>query len=137
VQEIIKTITTTGTASRIIFEILESEGIENYEEVAHFIDQVKALGAKISIDDFGTGYSNFENVLKLNVDYVKIDGSLIQGITGNSRHNIIVDSIVDFARKIGAQTIAEFVSDKAIYEAVIKHGIDYSQGYYTGKPDSL
>ncbi|MFA6188450.1 MAG: EAL domain-containing protein [Sulfuricurvum sp.] len=137
VQEIIKTITKTGTASRIVFEILESEGIESYEEVVQFIDQVKSLGAKISIDDFGTGYSNFENVLKLNVDYVKIDGSLIQGITGNSRHNIIVDSIVDFARKIGAQTIAEFVSDEAIYNAVIKHGIDYSQGYYTGKPASL
>ncbi|MCL4430923.1 MAG: EAL domain-containing protein [Epsilonproteobacteria bacterium] len=137
VQEIIKTITNTRTASRIVFEILESEGIESYEEVASFINHVKSLGAKISIDDFGTGYSNFENVLKLNVDYVKIDGSLIQGITSNSRHNIIVDSIVDFARKIGAQTVAEYVSDKAVYDAVKKHGIDYSQGYYTGKPDSL
>jgi EAL domain-containing protein (putative c-di-GMP-specific phosphodiesterase class I) len=137
VQEIIKTIIKTETASRIVFEILESEGIENYEEVAAFINQVKSLGAKISIDDFGTGYSNFENVLKLNVDYIKIDGSLIQGITANSRHNIIVDSIVDFAHKIGAQTVAEFVSDEAIYEAVKKHGIDHSQGYYTGKPASL
>ncbi|MDP3265656.1 MAG: EAL domain-containing protein [Sulfuricurvum sp.] len=137
VQEIIKTIIKTETASRIVFEILESEGIENYEEVASFINQVKSLGAKISIDDFGTGYSNFENVLKLNVDYIKIDGSLIQGITANSRHNIIVDSIVDFAHKIGAQTVAEFVSDEAIYEAVKKHGIDHAQGYYTGKPASL
>lgn len=137
VQEIIKIIIKTRTASRIVFEILESEGIESYEEVASFINQVKSLGAKISIDDFGTGYSNFENVLKLNVDYIKIDGSLIQGITSNSRHNIIVDSIVDFARKIGAKTVAEYVSNEAIYEAVKKHGIDYSQGYYTGKPDSL
>jgi PAS domain S-box-containing protein/diguanylate cyclase (GGDEF)-like protein len=137
VSEIIKTITQTGTASRIVFELLESEGIENYEEVAQFITQVKALGAKIAIDDFGTGYSNFENILKLNVDYIKIDGSLIRGITTNSRHNIIVDTIVDFAKKIGAKTIAEFVSDEAIYDAVITHGIDYSQGYYTGKPEPL
>ncbi len=137
VQEIIKTITKTGTASRIVFEILESEGIESYDEVAQFINQVKTLGAKISIDDFGTGYSNFENVLKLNVDYIKIDGSLIRGITSNSRHNIIVDSIVDFAHKIGAKTVAEFVSDEAILEAVKKHGIDYAQGYHTGKPDKL
>ncbi len=137
VKEIIDTITKTGTASRIVFEILESEGIENYEEVAKFIIKVKAFGAKIAIDDFGTGYSNFENILKLNVDYIKIDGSLIRGITTNSRHNIIVETIIDFAKKIGAKTIAEFVSDKAIYDAIIKHGIDYSQGYYTGKPEPL
>ncbi len=62
VQEIIKTIIKTNTASRIIFEILESEGIENYEEVVNFITQIKALGAKIAIDDFGTGYSNFEHI---------------------------------------------------------------------------
>lgn len=137
VDIIIDTITQTDTASRIVFEILESEGIENYEEVASFIEKVKALGAKIAIDDFGTGYSNFENILKLNVDFIKIDGSLIRGITTNSRHTIIVDTIVDFAKKIGAKTVAEFVSDEAIYEAIIQHGIDYSQGYYTGKPEPL
>lgn len=137
VNEILKIITQTGTASRIVFEILESEGIENFEEVALFISKVKALGAKIAIDDFGTGYSNFENILKLNVDYIKIDGSLIRGITTNTRHTIIVETIIDFAQKIGAKTIAEFVSDEAIYAAVIKHGIDYSQGYYTGKPEPL
>ncbi|MFY9141441.1 putative bifunctional diguanylate cyclase/phosphodiesterase [Sulfuricurvum sp.] len=137
VKEIINTITKTGTASRIVFEILESEGIENYEEVVEFITQVKALGAKIAIDDFGTGYSNFENILKLNVDYIKIDGSLIQGITDNPRHLIVVETIVSFAQKIGAKTIAEFVSSEAIYNAVKKLGVDYSQGYYTGKPESI
>ncbi|OHD87679.1 MAG: hypothetical protein A2Y52_01445 [Sulfuricurvum sp. RIFCSPLOWO2_02_43_6] len=137
VNEIIHTITKTKTASRIVFEILESEGIENYEEVVEFITTVKALGAKIAIDDFGTGYSNFENILKLNVDYIKIDGSLIQGITDNPRHHIVVETIVNFAHKIGAKTIAEFVSSEAIYTVVKELGIDYSQGYYTGKPEEI
>lgn len=137
VNEIIHTITKTGTASRIVFEILESEGIENYEEVVEFITTVKALGAKIAIDDFGTGYSNFENILMLNVDYIKIDGSLIQGITDNPRHHIVVETIVNFAHKIGAKTIAEFVSSEAIYNVVKELGIDYSQGYYTGKPEEI
>lgn len=137
VNEIIKTISKTGTASRIVFEILESEGIESYDEVIQFITQVKALGAKIAIDDFGTGYSNFENILKLSVDYIKIDGSLIREITGNPRHHIIVETIIDFAQKIGAKTIAEFVSDEAIYDTLKKIGVDYSQGYFTGKPTSL
>jgi PAS domain S-box-containing protein/diguanylate cyclase (GGDEF)-like protein len=137
VKEIIHTITKTKTAHKIVFEILESEGIENYTEVVEFITKVKELGAKIAIDDFGTGYSNFENILKLNVDYIKIDGSLIQGIPDNSRHHIVVETIVDFARKIGAKTIAEFVCTKDIYDAVKKLGADYSQGYYTGKPEEI
>jgi diguanylate cyclase (GGDEF)-like protein/PAS domain S-box-containing protein len=135
VQEIITTLLKTKTASRVVFEILESEGIENYHSVERFITQVKALGAKIAIDDFGTGYSNFEHVLKLNVDYIKIDGSLVQGIVSNERHRIIIETIVDFAQKIGAKTIAEFVSDEAIFNRLEALNINYSQGYYTGKPE--
>lgn len=137
VKEIIHTITKTGTASRIVFEILESEGIENYAQVVEFITAVKALGAKIAIDDFGTGYSNFENILKLNVDYIKIDGSLIHGITHNPKHHIVVETIVDFAHKIGAETIAEFVSSKEIYQIAQELGVDYCQGYYMGKPEAI
>ena len=137
VSEIIRTITETATAPRIVFEILESEGIESYAEVTQFITKVKALGAKIAIDDFGTGYSNFENILKLSVDYIKIDGSLIREISTNTRHHIIVETIIDFARKIGAKTIAEFVSDEEVYNTLKGLDVDYSQGYFTGKPTSL
>lgn len=137
VREILNTIEKTGTGERIVFEILESEGIENYEEVVAFIRQVKALGARIAIDDFGTGYSNFENILKLNVDYLKIDGSLIQGIENNPRHRIVVETIADFAHRIHARTIAEFVGSEATYAILKEIGIDYAQGFYTGKPGAL
>ncbi|MDP3464230.1 MAG: EAL domain-containing protein [Sulfuricurvum sp.] len=127
----------TGTASRVVFEILESEGIENFEEVASFITRMKELGAAIAIDDFGSGYSNFENILKLNVDFLKIDGSLIRTIDQNSRHRIVVESIVDFAHRIGIETIAEFVATEEILTIITELGITYSQGYYTGKPHFL
>lgn len=137
VQEIVKCLIDTDTAHRVVFEILESEGIENYESVVRFITQIKSLGAKIAIDDFGTGYSNFEHILKLNVDYIKIDGSLIRGIASNSRHHIIVETIAEFAKKISAQTIAEYVCDEEVYEKIKALRIDYAQGYYTGKPIPL
>jgi EAL domain-containing protein (putative c-di-GMP-specific phosphodiesterase class I) len=105
--------------------------------VENFIQQVKAHGAKIAIDDFGTGYSNFEHILKLHVDYIKIDGSLIRGIVENERHSIIIETIVDFSKKIGAKTIAEYVSDEAIFEKVKSLGVDFSQGYFTGKPEPI
>jgi len=137
VKEIINTMIKTGTGPRIVFEILESEGIENHEEVVDFITKVKALGAKIAIDDFGTGYSNFENIIKLNVDYIKIDGSLIEGIDKNSRHRIVVETITDFAHKIHIKTIGEFVSSEETYAILQKIGVDYAQGYFTGKPAPL
>ncbi|MCI4405905.1 MAG: EAL domain-containing protein [Sulfuricurvum sp.] len=127
----------TGTADRIIFEILESEGIENFEEVALFITRMKGLGAKFAIDDFGTGYSNFENILKLNVDILKIDGSLIKSIDQNPRNRIVVEAIVHFAHKIGIDTVAEFVSSEEILRHVEDLGITYAQGFHTGKPQFL
>ncbi|MCK9372931.1 MAG: EAL domain-containing protein [Sulfuricurvum sp.] len=127
----------TGTAERVIFEILESEGIENFEKVELFITRMKAMGAKIAIDDFGTGYSNFENILKLNVDILKIDGSLIKSIDQNARHRIVVEAIVDFANRIGVDTVAEFVASEEILQNITDLGITYAQGFHTGKPQFL
>ena len=94
---------------RIVFELIESDGIENYKEVIEFINEVKKTGAKISIDDFGTGYSNFEYIMKLKVDYIKIDASMIKDIDKNINSQMVTETIIDFARKMNIQTIAEFV----------------------------
>lgn len=137
VDFIINILKETKTAPRATFEILESEGIENYDEVLDFINKIKSLGAKIAIDDFGSGYSNFEHILKLNVDYIKIDGSLIKNITSNEKQKIIVETISSFAKKIGLNTVAEFVENKEILEKLKELEINFAQGYYTGKPEEL
>ena len=121
-------------ASKVVFEIVESEGIEDFAHVNSFIDIVRELGCKIAIDDFGSGYSNFEYLIKLNADYIKIDGSLIKDILINKNNQEIVITIVDFARRQGFKTIAEFVSTKEIFDRVKELGIDYAQGYYIGEP---
>lgn len=134
VHALVKAITKTNTANRIIFEILESEGIENYKEVTDFIAHMKSLGAKIAIDDFGTGYSNFEHILNLSIDYIKIDGTLIKGMKNSHKNRIIVETIVDFAKKIGSKTIAEFVCDEETLVISKELGVDCLQGFHIGKP---
>ncbi|MGB5866769.1 MAG: EAL domain-containing protein [Arcobacteraceae bacterium] len=119
---------------RISFEILESEGIEDFKEISEFIKKVKAFGATISIDDFGTGYSNFEYLMNLDFDYLKIDGSMIRNIDKDEKSQIVTKTIVDFAHRIGVKTIAEFVSSKTIYDKVKSMDIDLVQGYYLGEP---
>lgn len=136
VQRTIMGLLNEDNASRVIFEILESEGIENYPEVSRFITEVKSRGCKIAIDDFGTGYSNFEHVLKLHVDYIKLDGSLIQGLLHNEDAIYIVESIVYFAKRVGIKVIAEFVSEPALVDKVKALNIDYAQGYAIAYPET-
>lgn len=120
--------------SRVVFEIVESESINNFDDVFEFIKNAKAYGVKIAIDDFGTGYSNFEYLMKLDADFIKIDGSLIKEITTNTNAQIVVSIIVDFAKKMNIKTIAEFVENETIFNKVKELGIDYSQGYYFSLP---
>jgi len=132
--QIIKELSSGEFRDRMVIEIVESDWIGNFDEVAAFIEGIKKYGAKVSIDDFGTGYSNFEYLLKLNVDYLKIDGSMIKNITTDKGSQAVVQTIVEFARKIGVETVAEFVYSKAIFDKVKELGIDYAQGYYLGQP---
>ncbi|PKM93428.1 MAG: hypothetical protein CVU84_15695 [Firmicutes bacterium HGW-Firmicutes-1] len=118
----------------VIFEIVESEGIENYDDVKEFINVTKSYGVQIAIDDFGTGFSNFHYLFKLNVDLIKIDGSIIQQINGEKAASLVAETIVDFSRKMGIATVAEFVSDEAIFNKTNELGINYSQGYYVSRP---
>ena len=119
---------------KIVFEILESDKIGNYEELKKFIKIVKSHGCKIAIDDFGSGYSNFAYILELNIDYIKIDGSLVKFITTDNNSRVITKTIIHFASNLGLKTIAEFVEDKDSLEMLKKMGVDYVQGYYIGKP---
>ncbi|MGD9719521.1 MAG: EAL domain-containing protein, partial [Sulfurimonadaceae bacterium] len=118
----------------IAFELVESEGIENFTEVNEFIQKIKSYGCTLAIDDFGTGYSNFEYLLKLNADTIKIDGSLIKDIDVNEDKYDIVKTIVGFAKTKNLKVVAEFVSSGAIYEEIKKLEIDFCQGYFFGEP---
>ncbi|MDQ1263902.1 MAG: c-di-GMP phosphodiesterase [Campylobacterota bacterium] len=122
-------------ASKVVFEILESDKIEDYKELKHFIQVVKKFGCKIAIDDFGSGYSNFSHIFELNVDYLKIDASLVKFITTDNSSRVIVKTIINFATNLGLKTVAEFVEDKDALDLLEKMGVDFVQGYYIGKPD--
>jgi len=122
------------TAKKIVFEILESEDITDYDKVIEFIATVKKLGSKIAIDDFGSGYSNFERILKLDIDFLKIDGSLIKRLDYDLHAELTVETIVTFAKRAGMLTVAEYVHNKKVLEKVKELDIDYAQGYFIGKP---
>ncbi len=121
-------------AKRCIFELLESDAILNLDEINEFTSILHSYGAKIAIDDFGSGYSNYDLILNLDIDYIKIDGSLIKNLLTDHKSEIMVESIITLAQEKGAKVIAEWVSNKDLLDKVQMMGISFAQGYYIGKP---
>jgi diguanylate cyclase (GGDEF)-like protein/PAS domain S-box-containing protein len=118
----------------VVFEIVESEEIDNYNQIKAFVKEIKKYGTRIAIDDFGSGYSNFMHLLELEPRSIKIDGSIIKNILHDQSSQILTQTIVSMASRLNMKVIAEFVSSKEIHDAVIRLGVDHSQGYYFGEP---
>ncbi len=123
-------------ASRVTFEILESDEIDNIELFKEKIDLLHSLRAKVSIDDFGSGYSNFKTIIDIEANYLKIDGSLIKNIDTNEKDFKVVKSIIHFAQQSDMKTVAEFVHSKEVYEKLLEVEVDFMQGYYIAKPEA-
>ncbi len=121
----------------ITIELLETEDFKDYEDVLGFCKRIRSYGAKIALDDFGSGYSNFSHALNLPIDYIKIDSSIISNIDRDKNSQVMVETIVDLARKMKVETIAEFVSSAEILETVTALGVDYAQGFHIGKPEPI
>ena len=134
---ILKGLEKSDYSQNLTFELLESENIEKYDKVQDFINEVKALNAKLAIDDFGTGYSNFDHLMHLDVNFLKIDGSLVKGLEDDLLSQNFVRAMVGFAKELGIKTVAEYVASEGIYELLLDYGIDYVQGYWLGKPEPV
>ena len=126
-----------GSGNRIVIELLEDEDFKDFEVIKSFISEVKSMGVKIAIDDFGSGYSNFERLLDYQPDILKIDATLVKNIVTSSFSLSTVKTMVIFAKEQNMEVIAEFVENEEIYKILCSLGVDYSQGYYFGKPDIL
>ncbi len=126
-----------SNSKNIIFEITESEEVTDYKVINEFIEKVNKYGVKIAIDDFGSGYANFEHILKINADFIKIDGTLIKNITHDKNAAIITEAIINFSKKLGKKTITEYVHNEEVYKTVKKLGADYSQGFYFGQASPI
>ena len=119
---------------RLIIELLEDESIHNFDIVLDFIKDVKRLGVKIAIDDYGSGYSNLDRIFQFQPDFLKIDGSIIKGITTDNTKIAIAKSAIYLSKQLGIYTVGEFIADKELFDKAIEIGIDFLQGYYMSEP---
>lgn len=118
----------------VTLELLESIETLEKKEIKEQLSKLREYGFKIAFDDFGAENSNFYKILEFNPDYVKIDGMFIKNINTDKKSRIITEAIVSMCKKSDIKMIAEYVHNKEVYNTIKNLGIEYSQGYFIGKP---
>lgn len=119
-----------------VFEILENEDIDDYDDMVAFVDRIHEFGGKISIDDFGSGFSNLKHIASIHSDFLKIDGSIVKECCDDEESEKLI-ALISYWKKMSIRKVsivAEFVENEKIQDMMMKYGIDYSQGYLFSKP---
>ena len=124
--------------NRLTIEVLETEDIDQkMDDVLKFLNNVRNQGCHVAIDDFGSGFANIATILQLNIDYIKIDGSIIKRLPHDENSRAFLNMLSNFAASANYTMVAEFVSSQDILDQVKTLGIQYAQGYLLGKPAKL
>jgi EAL domain-containing protein (putative c-di-GMP-specific phosphodiesterase class I) len=125
------------TARALCFEIGEPEIIAHHSDVQRFINALKPLGCRFSVDAFGSVKASFTHLKGLAVDFIKIDGVIIQNILRDPATLLKTRAIQTVCAKVGLRTIAEFVETDEILAKLRELGVDYAQGFGISHPEPL
>lgn len=134
VHFILKFLKNAPRPENYVFELTETEEIEDYQIIAEFVERIHQLGGKIAIDDFGSGFSNIVNIFKVKSDYIKIDGEIVKNIRSDIFAREFLEMIAGWAEKHNKEIIAEFIENSDIQTLIEENSIRYSQGYLFSKP---
>ncbi len=122
---------------RICFEITETAVVSNLSEALVFIAEMRKLGIRFALDDFGSGLSSFAYLKRFEVDFLKIDGSLVRDMTTDYTDQVMVQAINQIGHAMNIHTIAEFVETEEDIAMLKRFKVDYAQGFAISKPSPL
>jgi EAL domain-containing protein (putative c-di-GMP-specific phosphodiesterase class I) len=120
--------------SRLIIELSENVAAAHLEDAQRLAKRLRGLGCGFALDDFGSTFASFRHLRDLPLNYLKIDGDLVVTVTESRTGQLTIKSLVELARGLGAETIAEYVSDDQTLEFLREEGVGYAQGYRIGRP---
>ncbi len=126
-----------GSYRRLLIALTETAEIEDIAAAAAMLERLRELNIGLCLDDFGAGAAAFRYLRDLPVDYLKIDGAYVQGASRSQRERKVVTSMLDLARSVGAETIAEAIETKEMARLMEELGCTYGQGWLFGQPGPL
>ena len=121
----------------LCFEVTETAAIKNIEQAIEVINELKQSHVKFALDDFGSGMSSLAYLKNLPVDYLKIDGSIVQNIDNDKVNRAMVAAVNEIGRVMDLKTIAEFVENSVVFDHIKSLNIDYAQGHFIAQPCPL
>jgi diguanylate cyclase (GGDEF)-like protein/PAS domain S-box-containing protein len=123
--------------ANLILEITETAVVANMDEARRLAMKVRELGCRFALDDFGAGFGSFYYLKHFQVDLLKIDGEFVRSIANSEIDQRMVGAMVEIARSLELQTVAEFVEDEETLECIRGLGVDFGQGYHLGRPEPV
>jgi diguanylate cyclase (GGDEF)-like protein/PAS domain S-box-containing protein len=118
----------------VIVEITENVFLNKSPLVTKRLSSLRDAGMQISLDDFGTGYSSLSYLLKMDIDYIKIDQSFVENLSANTEDFAICEAMIVMAHKLGIKVVAEGVEKQEQLNLLADAGCDYAQGFLLAKP---
>jgi diguanylate cyclase (GGDEF)-like protein len=119
-------------ADRLIIEITETAAMVDVEATAAIVRRIKSFGIRVAIDDFGSGHTSFRSMRSLPIDILKIDGAFIQNLPRSTDDRFFVRTLIDLAKNLGVQTVAEWVQDQETADLLSEWGVTFLQGEFCG-----
>jgi EAL domain-containing protein (putative c-di-GMP-specific phosphodiesterase class I) len=120
--------------ANVEIELTESVAIDNIDLIEQKLSAVRSAGVRIAIDDFGTGYSSLNILRQMNVDRLKIDRAFVSGDDSQNEDYSIAGMVIQLAKQLGLETIAEGIETEAQREKLLSLGCGDGQGYFFAKP---
>ena len=122
-------------AERIVIELTEHVSVEDYNGLIEPLDDLRSKGLRLAVDDAGAGFASFRHILRLSPELIKLDQSIVQGITSNPAQRALATALILFALDAGPMiVVAEGVETAADLSTIRALGFDGAQGYYLARP---
>jgi EAL domain-containing protein (putative c-di-GMP-specific phosphodiesterase class I) len=121
-------------ARRVVLEITERSSLEEVDALQAKLFALRSLGFRIAIDDLGAGYAGLATFASVEPDFVKLDGSLVRGLSSSGKQQLVITSLLELARELGSHVIAEAIETEDERRVLEVLGVDWMQGYYFARP---
>ena len=125
-----------GDLSHIVVEVTEDELVLEGTMLEDCLAGLRARGARLAVDDVGAGYAGLKQVVRLRPDILKLDRSIVDGVTGDPAKGAMIDALVRYARRIGAEVCAEGIETLEDLRTLADLDVTYGQGYVLARPDA-
>ncbi len=120
--------------SQIVLEVTERASVSHLSSLDEHMRGLRAMGYRIAVDDLGAGYAGLTTFARVRPEFVKLDASLVRDIHSASVQQLVVSTVLDLARELGALVVAEAIETELERNALKQLGVDVMQGYYFARP---